>query len=96
LTGDMFDLMAAGFVLKSVGMVMVLGVLRAGGEVRFCLLLDAGAQWGLLLPVAWAAGRRRASALVLFAVPLLEEAVRIVVAGARIRSRRWLRDLVVT
>ncbi|PFG44860.1 putative MATE family efflux protein [Isoptericola jiangsuensis] len=97
LTGDMFDLMAAGFVLKSVGMVMVLGVLRAGGEVRFCLLLDAGAQWGLLLPVAWllrdVAG---ASALVLFAVPLLEEAVRIVVAGARIRSRRWLRDLVVT
>lgn len=94
LTESLFAVLVASFVLKSVSMVMVLGVLRAGGEVRFCLLLDAAAQWGLLLPGALllrdVVG---AGPVAVFALVLGEEAVRIAVAGWRIRSRRWLNDL---
>ncbi|WP_278235749.1 MATE family efflux transporter [Isoptericola sp. AK164] len=94
LTETLFAVLVVSFVLKSVSMVMVLGVLRAGGEVRFCLLLDVGAQWVLLLPGALLLRDVVGVGPVLvFALVLVEEAVRIGVAGWRIRSRRWLNDL---
>ncbi|GII98949.1 putative MATE family efflux protein [Sediminihabitans luteus] len=95
LTGTLYTLMAVSFVLKSVSMVMVLGVLRAGGEARFCLLLDVFAQWVVLLPLAavlrFVVG---VDPVWLYCLLLVEEAVRIAIAGRRIRSRKWLRSLV--
>ncbi|MCB7134991.1 MATE family efflux transporter [Cellulosimicrobium marinum] len=95
LTGTLYDVMVAGFVLKSVAMTMVLGVLRSGGEARFCLLLDVTAQWVLLLPLALVLRFvLDADPVLVFALLLVEEAFRLVVAARRIRSRRWLVRLV--
>ena len=95
LTGELFDVMVVGFVLKSVAMTLVMGVLRSGGEARFCLLLDVVAQWVLLLPLAallrFVVG---AEPVHVFALLLVEETFRIVVAARRVRSRRWVASLV--
>ncbi|SDR90321.1 putative efflux protein, MATE family [Paraoerskovia marina] len=95
LTTTLYVLMSIGFVLKSVGMVMVMGVLRAGGEARFCLLLDVFVQWVLLIPLALLLRIGfGVDPVYLYALMLVEEAVRITIAARRIRSRRWLRNLV--
>lgn len=95
LTTTLYLLMSLGFVLKSVGMVMVMGVLRAGGEAKFCLLLDVFAQWVLLIPLALLLRFMfGVEPVYLYGLMLVEEAVRITIAARRVRSRKWLRNLV--
>ncbi|WP_051710302.1 MATE family efflux transporter [Andreprevotia chitinilytica] len=95
MTGQFFDVMVIAFIVKSVAMMMVVGVLRPGGEAKFCLYLDFFAQWLLLLPLA--AGLRyvlNIDPLYIYGLLLIEESIKVVIAFRRIKSRKWLNNFV--
>lgn len=90
-------MMVAAFAMsaRAFNSVNVVGVLRAGGDAVFSMLLDGGAIWGIGVPIAFITG-------ILLNLPLpyvylciqAEEVFKIVVGMARFRSRKWINNLV--
>ncbi|KJF80361.1 MATE family efflux transporter [Photobacterium angustum] len=95
LTDHFFDIFAIILVLKSIPMVMIVGVLRAGGDIKFCFYQDIIAQWMIGIPVT------AFCALILhwpiewvYALLGLEELIKWFASSFRVHSRRWMNNLV--
>ncbi len=84
-----------GIMLRSVPMVAIVGVLRAGGDVKYCFGQDLIAQWLIGIPLAAVAaiyfGAKPEWIYLLF---LSEEAVKWVGCFYRVRSKKWMRNLI--
>ena len=79
---------------KMTNLVTIVGILRSGGDTRFCLLLDSGSVWLIGVPLSFL------GALVLklpihlvFAMTLTEDAVKFFVAWWRYTRKKWLKNL---
>ncbi|WP_060989415.1 MATE family efflux transporter [Photobacterium leiognathi] len=55
LSHTFITILALGIVLRSLPTTMVVGVLRAGGDVKFCLYQDVLTQWAFGIPLAFIA-----------------------------------------
>ncbi|MDF2152400.1 MATE family efflux transporter [Vibrio sp. CAU 1672] len=90
-------ILALGVVLRSVPMMAIVGVLRAGGDVKFCLYQDLLAQWLISIPLAAFAviylGVEPQWVYLLF---LTEEVVKWVGSLMRMSSRKWINNLIET
>ncbi|WP_165311571.1 MATE family efflux transporter [Vibrio ziniensis] len=88
-------ILSLGIVLRSVPMIAIVGVLRAGGDVKFCLGQDLIAQWVIGIPLAaFAALYLNASPEWIYLLFLSEEAVKWVGCYFRVRSKKWMRNLI--
>ncbi|QIL86409.1 MATE family efflux transporter [Vibrio sp. HDW18] len=88
-------IMCIGIVLRSLPMMVIVGALRAGGDVKYCLAQDIVAQWCIGIPLAAFA------ALVLKVDPewiywlfLTEELVKWGSSLHRMQSKKWMRNLI--
>ncbi len=79
---------------KMTNLVAIVGVLRSGGDTRFCLILDSGSVWLIGVPMSFL------GALVLglpihlvFAMTLTEDLVKFFVSWWRYKKKRWLKNL---
>ncbi|MBN3491817.1 MATE family efflux transporter [Vibrio neptunius] len=84
-----------GIVLRSIPMMVIVGVLRAGGDVKFCLYQDLIAQWLIGIPLAAFA------AIVLgwqpewvFLLFLTEEVIKWGGSLYRMKTQRWMKNLI--
>lgn len=76
-------------------MILIVGVLRAGGDTRFSMFLDAGSVWLVGVPLAVTAGLVfHLPVYVVYAMVMSEELVKYGVAMWRLFSRRWIHNLV--
>lgn len=90
----LYDIMAFSLVIKSLSMMLIVGVLRAGGDASFCLFTDIFAQWIVLLPCAFLLTHwLQWPAVYLFGLVLVEESLKLVVCLWRLKSGRWIRNL---
>ncbi|MFV0447267.1 MAG: MATE family efflux transporter [Vibrio sp.] len=88
-------ILSLGIVLRSIPMVAIVGVLRAGGDVKFCLGQDLIAQWIIGIPLAaFAALYLNASPEWIYLLFLTEEVVKWVGCYFRVRSKKWMRNLI--
>ncbi|NOH80087.1 MATE family efflux transporter [Vibrio sp. RE86] len=87
--------MSIGIVLRSVPIMTIVGVLRAGGDVKFCLYQDLVAQWLIGIPLAAFAaiglGWPPEWIYVLF---LAEELIKWFGSLYRMNTRKWIRNLI--
>ncbi|EGA71229.1 hypothetical protein VISI1226_14288 [Vibrio sinaloensis DSM 21326] len=87
--------LSLGIVLRSVPMMTIVGVLRAGGDVKFCLYQDLVAQWLIGIPLAAVAaivwGWPPEWIYVLF---LTEEVIKWFGSVYRMTTRKWIRNLI--
>jgi len=87
--------LSVGIVLRSVPMMVIVGVLRAGGDVKFCLYQDLIAQWLIGIPLAAFAaiylGWKPEWIYLLF---LTEEAVKWGGSLYRMKSKKWINNLI--
>lgn len=86
-----------GFLLwiRVSNMVLIVGVLRAGGDTRFGMFLDAGTVWLVGVPLAILAGLvLKYPVYIVYTVVMCEEAVKFGVALWRFFSKRWIHNLV--
>lgn len=95
LTENFFLIFCVVMIVKSLPMAMIVGVLRAGGDMRFCFYQDLASQWGIGIPItAFCALILKLPLEWVYAMLMLEELVKIIGSAIRIRSRAWMNNLV--
>jgi len=73
----------------------VVGILRSGGDTKFCLILDVGVMWLVGVPLVFLAG-------MVWHLPIekvyyfvfAEEIVKFIIGLPRIASKKWINNLV--
>ena len=79
---------------KMVNLVIVVGILRSGGDTRFCLLIDTGTVWLIGVPLTFLGALLfRFPIHLVFAMTMTEEVVKFFVAYWRYKKKRWLKNL---
>jgi Na+-driven multidrug efflux pump len=86
----------AGFQLpKMFTFVMIVGVLRSGGDTRYCMILDLVGIWAIGVPLAFV------STLVwhlpvhwVLACVFFEEILKSFITIPRFKSKRWVNNVI--
>jgi putative MATE family efflux protein len=80
--------------LRAFNSVNIVGVLRAGGDAVFSMLLDGGAIWLVGVPLAYVSGIVLGLPLpMVYLIIQGEELVKVVIGSLRFRSRKWVNNL---
>lgn len=86
--------MALGMSVRACNHVIIIGILRSGGDTRFSLILDGFVIWLVGVPIT-AAGAflLHLPIQLVYALTLTEEATKFLFGLRRYFSRRWINDL---
>lgn len=80
---------------KVVNLILIVGVLRSGGDTRFTMLLDMGGVWLIGVPLAFISGFwLKLDIQYVYAFVLFEEVVKLIFSVKRMYSKKWLNNLV--
>jgi putative MATE family efflux protein len=87
--------MAFGIVVRACNMLMITAVMRAGGDTRYAFAIDVGAAWLVGIPMAMlAAFVLHLPIYLVYLGALMEEVVKFFLALWRMRSGRWVHNVV--
>lgn len=87
--------LSLSIILRSVPMMTIVGILRAGGDVKFCLYQDLVAQWLIGIPLAaFAAIGLGWEPQWIYLLFLTEELIKWFGSLYRTRTRKWIRNLI--
>lgn len=87
---------AAALWLKTTNLIIIVGIMRSGGDTRFALFTDAGPMWALGVPMA-------ALAAFVLGLPvywvmltglLCDEGIKFLIGIRRVLSGRWVNNVV--
>jgi putative MATE family efflux protein len=93
---DIFMLITFGTCIKVFNMTASMGILRAGGDNKYCMFIDFSGMWVVGIPLTFAAAFY--FGLPLYWVVLItysEELIKSVLFVSRLRAKYWLRNLTV-
>lgn len=94
LMGTMFLFLALAYPFRAFNISMVIGVCRAGGDTRFCIVYDLAFMWLVALPAAaMAAFVFHAPVAVIYCCVISEEFLKVPLGYLRLRSGKWLHDV---
>lgn len=80
--------------LKTFNLMRIIGVLRAGGDNKFCLITDTIVMWGFGLPIyAAAVFLGGFHFTILYALMFLEDALKLLPVRFRIQKKKWMNNL---
>lgn len=95
LTNSLILITALYLPFRALNYVQIVGTLRSGGDTVICLLIDTLGIWLLSLPLTFLTGIVLGwDVRIVYACSLLEEAVKFFIVIWRIRSKKWIRNLV--
>ncbi|MNJ46033.1 Multidrug resistance protein MdtK [compost metagenome] len=86
---------AAFLWVKVSNMIMAGGILNSGGDSKFVFAMESAATWligvpsGLLMSFVW-----KQPIFLVYLILSMEEVVRFAIGMARIRSKKWIKNLV--
>lgn len=83
--------------LKTFNLMRIIGVLRAGGDNKFCLITDTIVMWGFGLPIYAAAvffGGFHFT--ILYALMFLEDGLKLLPVRFRIQKKKWMKNLTIS
>lgn len=83
--------------LKVLNMMRIIGVLRAGGDNRFCLITDTVVMWLAGVPIyAAAVFMGNFTFVILYALMFFEDGLKFIPVLRRIATRKWIKNLTVS
>ena len=95
LAEQFITILSFGIILRAIPMTLIVGILRAGGDVKFCLYQDLVAQWCIGIPLAaFCAVYLGVDSQWIYLLFLTEEVVKWGGSIQRMRSRKWMRNLI--
>ena len=95
LTRQIYPLLLLDVTVRSVNIVVVVGGLKAGGDMRFCLGLDFFCAWALAIPLAALGAFHWELGLVsVYALALSEETVKLGLGLRRLTRGTWMKKLI--
>lgn len=94
-TTSLMYLYAAFTFSKTFNLMMIVGILRGGGDTKYALYVEVAAVWLVGVPLAFAGALwLQAGVVVTVALLLLEEALKSLLTFRRYRSQKWLSNVV--
>jgi putative MATE family efflux protein len=88
--------MSSALWLKAANLLIIVGILRSGGDTRFSLFVDTAPMWLLGIPAALLGAfvLKAPVYVVVLMVLVADELTKFIIASWRVRSGRWLRNVV--
>lgn len=86
----MLYVIAAFMAFKTFNYTSIVGILRSGGDTRFCLLVDFLGVWCIGIPMAFLGSYfLHLPIYITFAMVYTEELFKFAVSGVRVMSNKW-------
>jgi putative MATE family efflux protein len=93
-TNQVITFLSIFLICKAWNMVMFIGILRAGGDTRFALILELSTMWLYAVPAAWiSANIFHLPVHFVVLIVLSEELLKSIITFFRYRSRKWIHHL---
>lgn len=93
LASQLLNVVAVTTILVSTSSIYIVGILRAGGDTRFCLLLEMGALWFWAIPLAILGVVFQLSVPMVLVLMKMDEPVKTISMLFRMRNDKWIRSL---
>ncbi len=91
----LFIVTAVGIIVKTYNYTTIVGILRSGGDTKFCLILDAAGVWLIGIPLAFLGSAvLQLPIYVTVAMVYLEEVMKFFVTTKRVFKNNWARTLI--
>ncbi len=82
--------------MKMFNYVNVVGILRSGGDTKYCLFLDCSGIWILAIPLAFIGGLvLKLPIYIVFGMVMLEEVYKFFLGIHRYKQKKWLKNLTI-
>ncbi len=86
---------AIGLTFRFINIINIVGVFRAGGDTKYAMILELGVLWTVgVLGTFIAVKVFHAPLLIVAIIVQLEEAVKVLIGMFRVRSKKWINQLV--
>ena len=93
---DMLHILAFFLWVKVFNYTNVVGILRSGGDTKYCLFLDIGGMWLVGVPLVALTGLYFHLPIeIVYIFVFMEEIAKFIVGLPRIASKKWINNLVV-
>lgn len=89
-----FIIMGVLMALKSFNVLLVIGILRSGGDTKYALFLELGCMWLVSIPLTFIAALKGAPIYVLVLLTYSEEIVKFIFGVPRALSKKWAANIV--
>jgi MATE family, multidrug efflux pump len=87
-------IMSIALFVKVSNMILIVGILRAGGDARVSALIDVGTLWLVGLPAATLGAFVFGLPVYwVYALTILDEICKVMIASWRMISKKWIRNL---
>lgn len=91
----MLLIISVGLIIKTLNFVTIVGILRNGGDTKFCLIADAATVWLVGVPMAFLGSKYlHLPIYVTFAMVYLEEVIKLILTVPRVLNNKWINNLV--
>jgi len=92
----LMNIFAGFFTLRAMSYVSCIGVLRSGGDARFCLLTDLIGIWAFGVPLAAVLGLvLEMPVWLVFVAVNVEDTLKFIPYIIRFKSKRWIKNLTI-
>ncbi|GAA0700981.1 MATE family efflux transporter [Paraclostridium ghonii] len=89
-----FVIMGILMGLKSFNTLLIIGILRSGGDTKYALYLELGCMWLVSLPLTFVFAIKGAPIYVLVLLTYSEEIVKFIFGVPRAMSKKWVANIV--
>lgn len=88
-------IMSLVLAFKFFNLVMVIGILRGGGDTAFAFITEISCMWAIAVPLAFlGAALLRLPLHIVIAIVGIEELVKTILILPRLRSNKWIHNIV--
>lgn len=82
------------FIVRFLGMVMIVGILRGAGDARSSLMIEGFTMWFIGVPLTiMGAFLFKLPVHLVYALAILEEVTKFILALLRLKSRKWINNI---
>lgn len=89
-----FVIMGLLMGLKSFNTLLIIGILRSGGDTKYSLFLELGCMWLVSLPLTFIFAIKGAPIYILVLLTYSEEIVKFIFGVPRALSKKWVANIV--
>lgn len=90
----MLYIVALIFVVRFLGLVIIVGILRGAGDARSALIIEGVTMWFIGVPLTiMGAFLFKLPVHMVYALAILEEVAKFILAFKRLKSRKWINNV---
>lgn len=93
LAHELMTVIAFVTVFISIGTTGIVGILRSGGDTKFCLILEMGTLWFVAIPLALGASALSLPVAAVLMCMKIDEPIKTVIFILRMRTDKWITSL---